>query len=70
MVRTGEIRLSASPPTGSQPTTSLSISGTMVMKAAPRMEPRIDPMPPTMTAARKKIDMISGKLSGVTTRKK
>ncbi|CFN67337.1 Uncharacterised protein [Bordetella pertussis] len=45
-------------------------SGTMVMKTAPRMAPRIEPMPPTMMAARKKIDMISGKLSGVTTRKK
>ncbi|CFW33947.1 Uncharacterised protein [Bordetella pertussis] len=59
-----------SPPTGSHPTTSLRNSGTMVMKTAPRMAPRIEPMPPTMMAARKKIDMISGKLSGVTTRKK
>ena len=42
----------------------------MVMNTAPRMPPRMLPMPPTMMAARKKIDIKSGKLSGVTTRKK
>ena len=57
-------------PPGSQSNTSLSSSGTMVMNTAPRMPPRMEPMPPTMMAARKKIDISSGKLSGVTTRKK
>ncbi|MNL66723.1 hypothetical protein D3C87_1912330 [compost metagenome] len=40
------------------------------MKTAPRTPPRMEPMPPTMIAARKKMDICSGKLSGVTTRKK
>ncbi|MNU06999.1 hypothetical protein D3C72_2523990 [compost metagenome] len=70
MVRTGDRNTVSSLPPGSRSTTSLSSSGTMVMKTAPRMAPRMEPMPPTMIAARKKIDISSGKLSGVTTRKK
>ena len=70
MVRTGDRNTVYSVLLGSRSNTSLSSSGTMVMNTAPRMPPRMLPMPPTMMAARKKMDMSSGKLSGVTTRKK
>ena len=57
MVRTGDRKTASSEPPGSRSTMSLSSSGTMVMKTAPRMEPRMEPMPPTMMAARKKMDI-------------
>ena len=57
-------------PPGTTSTISLSSSGTSVMKVAPSTAPSCVPMPPTMMAARKKMDIESGKLSGVTTRKK
>ena len=69
--RTGDMTATASGQMGDRtPTIIFRISGTMVIKIAPKIPPRIDPIPPTMMAARKKMDMRSGKLSGVITRKK
>ncbi len=71
IVRTGDRIATAFGIQGERrPTASFSTSGTSVMNTAPRMPPRIVPIPPTITAARKKIEYTKGKLSGVTTRKK
>jgi len=41
---------------------SLRASGIIVTKIAPRILPKVEPIPPTMMAVKKKMDMLKGKL--------